>query len=74
MKVLITGASSGMGREMARILADTYDEVILVGRDKKRLNELKDELSDKSKIEIEVMDLSDILNCKKLYQKGGRNL
>ena len=36
MKVLITGASSGMGREMARILVDTYDELILVGRDKKR--------------------------------------
>ena len=69
MKVLITGASSGMGREMARILADTYDELILVGRDKKRLSELKEELSGKSKIEIEAMDLSDVLNCKKLYQK-----
>ena len=31
--------------------------------------ELKEELSGKSKVEIEVMDLCDVNNCKKLYQK-----
>ena len=33
MKVLITGASSGIGRDIARLLANKYDELILVGRD-----------------------------------------
>jgi len=42
MKVLITGASSGIGREFAQELSKKYDEVILVGRDKQKLNYLKD--------------------------------
>ena len=41
MIFLITGASSGMGSDMARILAKTYDELILVGRNKERLDNLK---------------------------------
>ena len=69
VKVLITGASSGMGREMAKILANSYDELVLVGRSKDRLNEVKKELSDKAKIVVEVSDLCDIDCCKNLYQK-----
>ena len=44
MKALITGASSGIGRDMARILSSKGYELILVARRKDRLNELKDEL------------------------------
>ena len=70
MKVLITGASSGIGRDMARILANKYDELILVGRDTKRLNELKEEISTKdNKIYIESLDLSIQDNCIKLHKK-----
>ena len=43
MKVLITGASSGMGREFARLLAKD-NELILVARNKKKLEELKNVL------------------------------
>ena len=32
MKVLITGASSGIGRDMARIFAKRGDELFLVAR------------------------------------------
>ena len=70
MKVLITGASSGIGRDMARILANKYDELILVGRDIKRLNDLKEEISTKNnKIYIESLDLSIQDNCIKLHKK-----
>ncbi len=41
MKVLITGASSGMGREMAKLLAEKYDQMVLVARDQGRLLELQ---------------------------------
>ena len=65
MKALITGASSGIGRDMARILAHTYDEVVIVGRNKDSLYKLKDELS--CKVKVVVTDLSINDNCIKLY-------
>ena len=40
MKALITGASSGIGRDMARYLASMDYELILVGRDKERLESI----------------------------------
>jgi len=41
MKALITGASSGIGRDMARYLASKNIDLILVARRKERLEELK---------------------------------
>lgn len=67
MKALITGASSGMGHDMALILSKSYDELILVGRNEERLVNLKEELTCKSL--IEVADLSDYNNCIKLFNK-----
>ena len=46
MKILITGASSGIGKDMARILAKKGHELIIVARDEKRLNEVKKELEE----------------------------
>ena len=71
MKALITGASSGMGKEMATILSKTYDELVLVGRDKKRLQSVKDELKDnKANIKIISMDIGDYNNCIKIYNEN----
>ena len=59
--VLVTGASSGLGREMAKILAVTYGaHLVIVARREERLNELKRELEQNAgvKIEICVADLS----------------
>ena len=66
MKALITGASSGMGRDMANYLASFGYDLIVVSRDKKKLDELFNDLNvDVKKIE---MDLSITDNCIKLHK------
>ncbi|MBQ7636395.1 MAG: SDR family oxidoreductase [Lachnospiraceae bacterium] len=68
--VLITGASSGIGREMARIVSKEAHKLILVGRNIERLDELKKELIEKTeKLEVitEVTDLSLHVNCEELH-------
>lgn len=69
MKALITGASSGMGSDFARILSTKCDELILVARNKERLEILKDELVKNSNVLVKTvaLDLSIYDNCIKLY-------
>ena len=71
MRVLITGASSGIGRDMARILASQGYDLILVARDMNKLNQISKELKEKNRINVEIisMDLSNEENCKELYKK-----
>ena len=45
MKAVITGASSGIGRELARLLAPRCTQLVLVGRNVQRLEALRAELS-----------------------------
>ena len=68
MKVLITGASSGIGRDMAREFAKRNYELVLVARDEQRLKELQKEL--KTKTMIISTDLSIEENCKKVYEQA----
>ncbi len=65
MKALITGASSGIGKDMAFYLSNLGHEVILVSRDKEALENVKKALPNKSK--IIAIDLVDKDNCFKLY-------
>lgn len=65
MKALITGASSGIGRDMARELSKRGYDLILVARSKKDLEEVQKELITTSKIIS--MDLSSRDNCLELY-------
>lgn len=67
MKALITGASSGIGRDMAKVLSDMGYDLILVARRKKKLDELKKELT--TKVTVISMDISSTYNCMKLYNK-----
>lgn len=65
MKVLITGASTGIGRDMARILHHQEAELFLVARSEENLQALKTELDGKPR--IIPMDLSVEENCHALY-------
>lgn len=66
MKALITGASSGLGRNFAEILSCKGYDLILVSRDKEKLDNVKKKLN--TNIEIIVMDLSIPRNCINLYE------
>lgn len=59
--VVVTGASSGIGTELARGLAARGYPLILVARRKERLDELADELKTKHSVPADVMalDLAD---------------
>lgn len=65
MKALVTGASSGIGMEIAKYLDKLGYEVILVARDKEKLESIAKTLTNKPK--IIVMDLSQIEDIKSLY-------
>lgn len=70
MRALITGASSGIGRDMARVLGKRGYNLVLVARDEKKLNDLAEELKKINDIKVEVisMDLSIEENCKELHK------
>lgn len=59
MKILITGASSGIGRELARLYASSDNELILLARRQERLIELCMELKEAKSVEIVVADVSE---------------
>jgi len=60
MKILITGASSGIGAEFARQYASSKNELFLLARRKEKLFQLQQELSKKCKnITIIVVDVTD---------------
>lgn len=67
MKALITGASSGIGRDIAREFANMGIDLVLAARRTERLMELKDELDVNT--EIITCDLSKREECIKLYEK-----
>lgn len=52
---LITGASSGIGREFARIHASNGGDLVIIARREYKLNELKQELEKKHKVKVKVI-------------------
>ena len=67
MKALVTGASNGIGREMAIYLSELGYDLYVVARSGDKLNELKDML--KTEVNVYEYDLSILDNCYKLYDK-----
>lgn len=67
MKAFITGASSGIGRDMAYYLASLGHDLILVARRRERLEEIKKNVA--VNVEIIAMDLLVEKNVFFLYEK-----
>ena len=67
MKALITGASSGIGRDMARYLNSKKIDLIFVARDEENLLKLKQELT--VNVEVLTYDLTVKENVYELYEK-----
>ena len=67
MKALITGASSGIGKEFARYLAEKGWDLIICARSTDKLNELKEELSGVN-VRVITIDLSREQDAFDLYE------
>ncbi|WP_066717585.1 SDR family NAD(P)-dependent oxidoreductase [Clostridium sp. Marseille-P299] len=70
MVAVVTGASSGIGKEMARALAKRGFDVILVARREERLLNLQREIKKRYKVNAEVFvcDLKKTKECYKLFE------
>ena len=67
MKALITGASTGIGREMAIYLSELGYDLYVVARSGDKLKKLADTV--KTQVNVYEYDLSLLDNCYKLYDK-----
>lgn len=68
MRALITGASSGLGWDMAHVLSELGYDIIAAARRKDRLTDLKNEL--KTDVEILCCDVTNDDDCKMLAEKA----
>ena len=71
MKVLITGASSGIGRDLAREFAKLKYDIVLVARNVERMEKLKEELIKEFSVNVSYrqVDLSSRTACINLYNE-----
>ena len=67
---IITGASEGVGAATARMFADAGANLMLVARNKKNLENIAEELRDKTRVEIFAMDVSDAEACVNVFKKA----
>jgi len=72
---LITGASNGIGLELAKIHASKGDNLVLVARNKSKLDELKSELEKQFKISVHTIgkDLSLANSAQEVYDETKKN-
>ena len=70
MVALVTGASSGIGRDIAIELAKRKYDIIAVARNEEALIKLKEEVEKtyNVKVEVKAMDLTDRNGCIKLHE------
>ena len=67
MKALITGATSGIGRDMAILLSKKGYDLIIASRDTKKMKIIQKKLP--TKVQIITVDLSKIEDCYQLYDR-----
>lgn len=68
LKALVTGASSGIGRDIAKELAKRNIDLILVSRDLIKLEQVKEQIKNVS-VEVIAKDLSNEQNCIDLFEQ-----
>ena len=66
---LVTGASSGIGEQIARVLAERDVSLTLVARRKERLDALAAELRSRVAVEVVVADLTDDEDCARIEHR-----
>jgi short-subunit dehydrogenase len=68
---LITGASTGIGKELATIHASKGGNLIIVARNESKLNKLKQELEQKYNVKVVIIikDLSDLNAPQEIYNE-----
>ncbi len=73
--VLVTGASGGIGLELAKLFAADGFDLVLVSRSEKALNVLAGDLQKKHGITAKVIakDLSRVESCRELYDECARS-
>jgi short-subunit dehydrogenase len=67
---IITGASEGIGAAAARKFADAGANLMLVARTKRNLEAIAEEITDRCKVRIFAMDVSDPTACVDLFKKS----
>lgn len=69
MIALVTGASSGIGKDMAKELARRKYDLIIVARNEAKLQEVKKEIEDETKVKVDIIltDLSKKEECIELH-------
>ena len=68
---LITGASTGIGREFSKIHAEKGGDLVIIARSSDKLHELKSELENAHKIKVKVIqkDLTEKNAVKEIFQE-----
>ena len=68
--VIITGGSEGVGAATARLFADAGANLMLVARDRKKLDVIAEELRVKTRVEVFAMDVSDPVASVDVFKKA----
>lgn len=71
MTALVTGASSGIGREIARRLGKMGIRLVISGRNRERLEELRNEIG-KKRVKIITADIAVKEECFRLYEEASK--
>ena len=75
-RIMVTGASSGIGKEPAILLSNLGAQVVLLGRDEQRLAETKDNLSGEGHVSIslELREFEKYADAFKQIKETGKKL
>ena len=72
MIALVTGASSGIGRDIAIYLNQLGHDLVITGREEAKLKQLQEQLqkNGKQRVEVVIADLTQTKQCIELYQRA----